>query len=195
MYFNSEYQPDFLKAPAAQRLQDTLTAHVCWQHESVTMFGKTHTLQRRSAWFGDAGIAYRYSGQIHEATGWPSYLETIRDQIRSTLPRRKHHPDKPFNFVLANFYDHGHQAMGWHRDNEPEIHPLIASVSLGSPRRFRLEGSYLEPAESQAKNCSGDAIVLEHGSLLLFDGRRRHCLPKMTKVVDPRINLTFRTII
>jgi alkylated DNA repair dioxygenase AlkB len=81
--------------------------------------------------------------------------------------------------------------MGWHADDEPELgqNPVIASVSLGAPRRFRLR-----------HNCSRDThvLTLEHGSLLLMAGPTQHhwqhCLPRTRVCRSPRINLTFRLI-
>ena len=48
--------------------------------------------------------------------------------------------DAGFNSVLANLYRDGSDRLGFHRDSEPELRPepLIASVSPGATRRFRL---------------------------------------------------------
>ena len=73
--------------------------------------------------------------------------------------------------------------MGWHKDNEQSSERLIASLSLGAPRRFRI----------RLDNETED-LWLENGSLLVFDGYLEHTLPQMRKVNQPRINLTFRTI-
>jgi alkylated DNA repair dioxygenase AlkB len=42
--------------------------------------------------------------------------------------------------VLLNLYRNGVDSMGWHSDDERELgeRPVIASVSLGATRRFRL---------------------------------------------------------
>ena len=67
--------------------------------------------------------------------------------------------------------------------------PVIASVSLGAERLFRL------------KRQSGPVVFAErlpHGSLLIMAGRTqknfRHEVPKEADVDQPRINLTFRRI-
>jgi alkylated DNA repair dioxygenase AlkB len=98
-----------------------------------------------------------------------------------------------FNSVLLNLYRDGVDSMGWHSDDEPELgeRPVIASVSLGATRRFRLRHKTradLEPV----------VVDLEHGSLLIMKGETqrfwKHQLPKSRRVSEPRLNLTFRRV-
>jgi len=97
-----------------------------------------------------------------------------------------------FNSVLANLYRDGRDSMGWHSDDEPELgaQPAIASLSLGSTRRFVLKHRN-DPSRKFA-------LELPHGSLLLMRGATqanyRHALPRTARPVGPRINLTFRRI-
>ena len=93
------------------------------------------------------------------------------------------------NAVLCNLYRDGNDSVGLHADAEPEMGPVIASVSLGAERMFRL------------KRKDGSVAVAErlpHGSLLIMAGRTqknfRHEVPKEPSVTQPRINLTFRHI-
>ena len=99
-----------------------------------------------------------------------------------------------FNSVLANLYRDGRDAMGWHSDDEPELgaQPIIASLSLGAPRRFVVEGR---------APTGGDKLELElpHGSLLVMRGdtqaNYRHALAAHeARPTGERINLTFRRI-
>ncbi|MBT5887388.1 MAG: alpha-ketoglutarate-dependent dioxygenase AlkB, partial [Acidiferrobacteraceae bacterium] len=98
-----------------------------------------------------------------------------------------------FNSVLLNYYRTGSQSMGWHSDDERELGPAptIASISLGSPRRFLLR-------HRRRKDLPVHEIVLGHGSLLLMSGESqiawRHSVPKTARPVAPRVNLTFRQI-
>jgi alkylated DNA repair dioxygenase AlkB len=89
-----------------------------------------------------------------------------------------------FNFLLVNRYETGEEYMGWHRDNEKNASQKIASLSLGERRKFRLK------EESATRD-----FWLDSGSLLIFDGYLKHTLPKMKKVNNSRINLTFRRVI
>jgi alkylated DNA repair dioxygenase AlkB len=96
-----------------------------------------------------------------------------------------------FNTCLANLYRDGKDSMGWHADNEKVLgeNPVIASISLGGVRRFQ----WKHKTKSLKKE-----LALEHGSLLLMKGSMQHFwkhqLPKTTKQISPRINLTFRKI-
>jgi alkylated DNA repair dioxygenase AlkB len=82
--------------------------------------------------------------------------------------------------------------MGWHSDDEPELgrNPVVASVSLGAERRFRLR--------SKADPGHTETLLLDHGSLLIMgpecQNRWRHCMPKSAAVASPRVNATFRWI-
>ncbi|WP_313931484.1 alpha-ketoglutarate-dependent dioxygenase AlkB [Nostoc sp. FACHB-133] len=64
--------------------------------------------------------------------------------------------------------------------------PAIASVSLGSCRKFQIK----------PRNGKFTDFWLEHGSLLVMhsgcQSTHLHQVPKTNKVVSTRINLTFR---
>jgi alkylated DNA repair dioxygenase AlkB len=83
--------------------------------------------------------------------------------------------------------------MGWHADDEPEFgeRPVIASVSFGGTRRFQLR-----PKRREGPTAS---IELTHGSLLIMRGDTQanwlHQVPKTSKAVEERVNLTFRRVV
>lgn len=172
------YHPGFLDGAAADGLLALLREQMNWQRESVQMFGRRYRVPRLVAWCGDAALNYRYAGCDHVCRGWHPLLRALRDRVRDSA-------GLDANLVLLNRYRDGQDAMGWHRDDEPGLLPLVASVSLGAPRRF-----LLRPADEEAAT----ALVLEHGSLLLMDGRQRHALPRTRRPVGERINLTFRRL-
>ena len=151
---------------------------VTWQRESFRIFGRSVQAPRQLAWFGDAGLNYRYTGIDHEAVGWPTELAALKRRIEDEAEQR-------FNFLLLNRYIDGADHMGWHRDDEAGCAGNIASLSLGAARRFRFESE---------DSGNREQIDLEHGSLLVFDGRQRHCLAKTARPVAERINLTFRLL-
>lgn len=156
-----------------------------WSVHKVRLFGREVPSPRLSCWVGDAGVAYRYSGNRFEPHPWTSGLAALRERLRDELAH-------PFNSVLANRYRSGADAMGWHSDDEPELgpQPLIASLSLGAPRRFLLRHRR-DPALRLA-------LELPAGSLLLMEGHTQRCwkhaLPRTTRPVGERINLTFRWV-
>jgi alkylated DNA repair dioxygenase AlkB len=81
--------------------------------------------------------------------------------------------------------------MGWHSDDEKSLskNSCIASLSLGAERKF----SFKHKNSGQTVS-----LELEHGSLLLMKNETQtywlHRLHKSTKIKQPRVNLTFRTI-
>lgn len=82
--------------------------------------------------------------------------------------------------------------MGWHSDDEKELVPdaAIASVSLGAERKFVFK--HRRHPELKVE------MMLPDRSLLTMAGETQrhwlHSLPKMARVKEPRINLTFRRI-
>lgn len=179
------YAKHWLDKSAAEALQLALKSELDWQQHEVTLFGKTHLVPRLTAWHGEAGTAYRYSGITHVAAGWTPALERILGHFDAQLGHT-------FNSVLANYYRHGADSMGWHSDDEPELgpRPVIASVSFGQSRVFRLK---------HRQSAQTYKLELEHGSLLLMAGDTQrfwqHAIPKTSQKTGERINLTFRTIL
>ncbi len=94
--------------------------------------------------------------------------------------------------MLLNLYRNGRDSVAWHSDDEPELgkNPVIASVSFGATRRFM----FRHKTQKELK-CE---IELTHGSLLLMRGATQHFwqhqIPKIKKIIQPRINLTFRQV-
>ena len=97
-----------------------------------------------------------------------------------------------YSTVLLNYYRDGKDSNGWHADNEKELgtNPIIASLSFGAERMFQLKHNAIP---NQKIN-----IPLAHGSLLVMKGTTQHFwkhqIPKTTKPIGSRINLTFRII-
>ena len=180
------YDPAWLAADAADALFAELRDALAWTRHRIRLFGREHEAPRLSCWLGDPQARYRYSGTVHEPAPWPSALQALLPRLRAACAA-------PFNSALANLYRDGRDAMGWHSDDEPELGPAptIASLSLGAPRRFVL----------RHKREAGHRLALElgHGSLLLMRGdtqhNHRHALPRSARVAQPRLNLTFRSVV
>lgn len=178
------FVPEWLGADQADALLRLLQRELPWSVHRIRMFGREVDSPRLSAWIGDVGTVYRYSGADFTPCPWNAALSVLRARLQEEL-------GVPFNSVLANLYRDGRDAMGWHSDDEPELgpQPLIASLSLGAPRRFLLR--------ERGGPWRGE-ILLEHGSLLRMAGasqaRTQHSLPKTARPVAERLNLTFRRI-
>ena len=154
-----------------------------WQQHRLQMFGRELNEPRLSCWMGEHG--YRYSGKTRTPEPWQPLVRDICQRVSTICAQ-------PFNGVLLNGYRDGQDSMGWHADDEAVLgrNPVIASVSLGSTRRFKLRPKAGHDRSEQRE------LHLSHGSLLVMAGEMQHhwqhALPKMAAVVQPRINLTFR---
>lgn len=151
------------------------------------MFGRQVAIPRLQAWYGDPNCTYRYSGlQLNPLPWTPDLL-----QLKARVEKLCQHT---FNSVLLNLYRTGSDSNGWHSDDEKELgeQPVIASLSLGETRRFRLRHKY-------DKDIAPINLNLSSGSLLCMSGHSQscwqHCIPKTARTVGPRINLTFRNIL
>ncbi|MDO9162625.1 MAG: alpha-ketoglutarate-dependent dioxygenase AlkB [Methylococcaceae bacterium] len=168
----------------AQLLFVELLSSLAWQEESIFIFGKWVKVPRLMCWIGDADVHYRYSGVDHQPSPWTQGLQAVRQRIEQQCRYG-------FNSVLANLYRDGQDSMGCHADNEKElgVNPLIASLSFGEVRLFRMH---------HKKRKERLDIFLQNGDLLIMAGALQHhwlhSLPKTKQPKTPRINLTFRKI-
>jgi alkylated DNA repair dioxygenase AlkB len=180
------YFPRWLPQEQARTALVALRNELPWAQHRIRLFGREVLTPRLCAWVGDTGASYAYSGTRFEPLPWNDTLLALRGRLQCEGMGQ-------FNSVLANRYRDGRDSMGWHADDERELghEPVIASISLGATRRFRLR--HRRDPSQRAE------LPLEHGSLLLMRGATqanyRHDLPKTTRPVGERINLTFRLVL
>ncbi len=179
------YYPNFLDTDLADTYFRSLFKKLQWEQYSIKLFGKTIPQPRLTALYALNSEAYSYSGLKLNPLAFTKELTGLYTEIVKTT-------GSTFTHCLANLYRDGNDSMGWHADNEKELgkNPIIASISLGAVRNFQLK----HKTKSELKY----ALKLEHGSLLIMQGSTqefwKHQLPKTKKSLEPRINLTFRTI-
>lgn len=179
------YYPNFFSTEEATILFETLQKNIPWQQDDIKVFGKVFPQPRLTALFGNEGKSYSYSNITMHPHKWSPLLLSIKEKIEKATK-------VPFSTVLLNYYRDGKDSNGWHADNEKElgINPIIASLSFGAERMFQLKHNTIP---NQKINIS-----LAHGSLLVMKGTTQHFwkhqIPKTTKPIGPRINLTFRII-
>ncbi|MBO0360908.1 alpha-ketoglutarate-dependent dioxygenase AlkB [Hymenobacter sp. BT186] len=180
--------PTFLSPERAAELLAELTTTIPWRHEPIKLFGKEVLQPRLTSWHGDPTARYAYSGLALDPQPWTPALLHLRQQVEAAAQTH-------FNSVLLNLYRTGQDSMGWHADDEPELGPapVIASVSLGATRRFRLR-----PRNPQLIPHAPVSLDLPTGSLLLMRGTTQqhwlHAVPKTARPTEPRLNLTFRLV-
>ncbi len=191
--------PRLFSAEESERYLRALKEEVDWKSERIMMFGRSLALPRMTAWFGDPGTCYTYSGISAQPVGWTRTLLQIRARIEDTT-------NATFNSVLLNYYRDGRDSVSWHSDDEPELgsDPVIGSVSFGSERPFCLRhkagrAASREPAMGRGQARLGLTLCLPNGSYLeMGPGIQRnwaHQLPKKPRLTGERINLTFRKIL
>ncbi|MBX9734637.1 MAG: alpha-ketoglutarate-dependent dioxygenase AlkB [Chitinophagaceae bacterium] len=179
------YYPSVFDRETAQHYFKELLAACLWKQDEVIMFGKKIITDRKSAWYGDEPFGYTYSKITRYALPWNKPLKEIKQIL-------EYQTGEQFNSCLLNLYHSGKEGMGWHADDEPEMkrYGAIGSLSLGAARKF----SFKHKTTKEKVD-----IQLENGSLLLMlhDTQEKwlHSLPKSLKVLEPRINLTFRTFV
>lgn len=157
------------------------------RQESIRVAGRAVLTPRLTSWHGDPRAAYSYSGRRFDPLPFGERLNDLRMRVNQVA-------ETAFNSVLVNYYRDGSDSMGAHADDEPELGPSrddirIASLSLGAKRRFVLRARSGGPTHEW---------WLGEGSLFVMGGRLQrthlHSVPKTTRVVRPRMNLTFRVI-
>ncbi|WP_417446868.1 alpha-ketoglutarate-dependent dioxygenase AlkB family protein [Kangiella sp.] len=176
----------FLTSEVADNLLQKLVELVDWQKETIRIAGVERLVPRLTAWYGDKGASYTYSGVVHHPVPWNERLLALKSQVEQACGAE-------FNSALFNLYRDGKDSVAWHSDDEPELgrRPIIASLSLGAPRSFQLKHKKHKDLRHK--------LTLTSGSLLVMRGDTQQCwlhqVPKEPAITEPRINITFRNII
>jgi alkylated DNA repair dioxygenase AlkB len=179
------FYPAFFPAAAADRLLRDLLAATAWRQERITPYGRPVPLPRLTAWYGDEGTGYTYSGIANDPLPWTPALLEAKHAVEPAA-------GVAFNSVLLNRYRTGRDSVAWHSDDEPEFgeNPVIASVSLGGTRTLQFRHKTRKGLKAK--------VELTHGSLLVMRGATQHHwlhqVPKTARDVPERVNLTFRVV-
>jgi alkylated DNA repair dioxygenase AlkB len=184
------YDKNFLSPEEATTLFNVLQTKCAWERRSTSF---KSAVPRDEAYYGDQGTNYVYSRREYKPLAWIPELLSLKTRVEEATPGLAYSnsslPRLGYNAVLCNLYRNGNDSVGLHADAEPEMGPVIASVSLGAERLFRLKGQ---------NGAVAFAERLPHGSLLIMAGKTqqnfKHEVPKEPDVAQPRINLTFRHI-
>ena len=163
-----DYQPGWLRGD--QALFDQLASTVEWRAERRLMYDRVVDVPRLTA-------------SLPRCGPMPSVVRDIGRWLSQTY-------GEPFGKIGLAWYRDGSDSVAPHgdqiaRDLDTSI---MATVSLGSPRRFSVS-----PAEGGSGSM---ALDLGAGDLLVMGGtiRRtwRHGVPKTSRSVGPRMCVMFR---
>ncbi len=180
------YYPNFFAKLEADEYYQSLLKNTPWQQDEIKVYGKIHAQPRLTSLFGDGTKTLSYSNITMQPHLWNNELSEIKTKIRSIC-------DSEFNTVLLNCYRNGSDSNGWHADNEKYLgqNPIIVSVTFGQERYFHLKHNLAKTPTQK--------LLLEHGSVLIMRGETqhnwKHQIPKTSKIISPRINLTFRLVL
>lgn len=172
---------DFIAKEEADLYYSKLLNQTTWHEYEMPMYDKIVTAPRMVSWYGETNRPERKANP-----DWPQELITIKQKVEGETQLK-------FNAVLLNLYRNGNDGVGWHSDKTSGINKdmNIASVTFGETRMFRLRHKFM-------KHLPQIEIPLYHGSFLLMAGSTNsyweHQVPKTSRDVLPRINLTFRQV-
>lgn len=169
----------------AEFYYNRLLENIEWRNDEAIIFGKLIITKRKVAWYGEENFKYSYSNVTKEALLWTAELlelKSLTEQITG----------ETYNSCLLNLYHDGNEGMDWHSDGEKDLkkNGAIASLSFGAQRKFAFKHKTTKETVS---------LLLEQGSLLVMKDETQthwlHRLPPSKKIIKPRINLTFRSIV
>ena len=167
----------------AHDLYDYFLQHLDRRSYPITMYGKQMLQPRLVARYADPWVSYTYSRTTLKWDWRDSILSQLKDMLTSQYWVM-------FNSALCNLYRDGNDSMWRHADDEKELwnDPIIVSVSLWASRMMKFRS---DMGESYS-------LMLNHGDILIMHAwcqtHRQHSIPKTTKVLQPRINITFRYV-
>lgn len=188
-YFQENENLDWKEIPwtnlSPEEIGEIKFRNVNWKQDYISLYGKKIPLPRLTAWYGDGGKAYTYSGITSTPNPWNKGLLHLKQEIEEFS-------GCSFNSVLLNWYRDGNDHLSWHADDEKELgeNPTIASANFGETRDFVVR--------SNEDNSKKILFHLKHGTLLIMKGAMQHywqhSVPKRKKAKKSRFNLTFRHI-
>ncbi len=153
-------------------LFDELERGLSWRRETMKMYDKTVAVPRLLASVPRTGAG-----------------QPLIDRMRIALSARY---GEEFVFSTAALYRDGNDSVAFHGDTTARNmgEALVATVSLGAPRRF-----LMKPADGADANAAPIALPLGRGDLVVMGGTCqrtwRHGIPKVAHA-GPRIALMFR---
>ena len=161
----------------------SLTEELAWKVEYLNLYGRVVPQPRLTAVCGrsmDPATRYRRPNPVQP---WSPVAGALRSLVAAEVPGWEP------NGLIANRYRDGADSISWHADDEPALgpSPVVASVSFGARRGFRLKPRSGGPAIT---------VDLSHGDLLIMGGATQqeyvHAIAKSKRVNGPRVSLTFR---
>lgn len=155
------------------------------EFHAIHIHGRTVPLPR---WQAAYGADYHFSGQTRRAEPVPPLLEPVRDWARAAI-----HP--ALDGLLLNWYDAARKhRIGPHRDSVVRMVPgaPIVTVSLGSPRTFRLQRRVEDRIQKHDfPTANGTVFILPRPA----NDAWKHAVPHRAADAGRRISVTLRAFL
>lgn len=152
------------------------------------IYGKQIDMPREQQVYGS--VEYLFSGAKLKPKPIPVFLQKYLDWANE----HDNTQDK-YNMILVNWYHNGHDYIGWHKDNEPEIIPdsNIMTISFGEMRKFKIKHDTNKSKKRDIPTASNGYIIMGGE----FQKEFKHCIGKTQNpfLQGKRISLTFRKFI
>jgi alkylated DNA repair dioxygenase AlkB len=172
-----EYMPGLFSEAESDYILAKFISDAPWKQRTQKMWDKQVLTPRLTAWYGDR--------LEEEPIPWTPELLMIKSKVEPLA-------GVTFNSVLLNYYRDGNDSVAWHSDKESALgkRPVIASVTFGQVRSFDIR--------RKTDHKEMYSVRLEHGSFLLMKAGLQeafeHRVPKSSRSMRPRVNLTFRVV-
>jgi alkylated DNA repair dioxygenase AlkB len=167
-----DHAPRWLRG-SDQLLDELVAVLPLRQRTGVRMYDRIVDEPRLSAWW-------------QEQHGRPEPLPMLHD-MRLLLAEQY---GEPFDSIGFNLYRDGHDSVAWHSDRHAKVvnNPVVAIVSLGAPRPFRMR------PKGGGRSCVWE---LGDGDLFVMGGASQHdwehTVPKVRVTTGPRMSISFRS--
>lgn len=178
--------------PIAPVVQRTQLDPCCWIDQVSNWFGGAddllETMLSTISWHRGQRLMYGRFVDEPRLTGIAE-LGAAPPLVRRLAHELAGHYGRPFDRMFCNYYRDGNDSVAWHADRvgRRQIDPLVAIITVGGPRPFRVRP--FGGGESTAFN-------LHSGDLLVMGGAMQHhwehSVPKQ-KFAPPRMSITLRT--
>ncbi|BEJ13347.1 hypothetical protein CspHIS471_0305210 [Cutaneotrichosporon sp. HIS471] len=207
----------FLPSPltpsfAAQLFHEMMAESAKWGRNKLYIAGKavesnhqaTGYAREGEHWDSDGPVEYFYNGKRTEAKPYTAYLDKaaslVEDAVNAYLDNVPRYPLEyrgrwRANACGANRYDGAQATVGFHSDQMTYLgpYPTIASLSLGTPRAFRLRAvNTSDPAFAPDEPPRTYEVTLGNNTLVLMtpgcQERYKHMIPPQRALDTFRIS-------
>lgn len=156
----------------AGELFEAIVTTAAWSQRRVRMYDRMVDEPRLHAWY-----------EVRLDDTFP--LPVVPAMARALSDRY----ERDFDGVGTALYRNGQDSVAWHGDRVPEeLHdPVVALISLGSPRTLRMRAKFRRRDTRSFPLLPGDLFVMGGASQRAWE----HSVPKVARA-GPRVSLLFR---